>query len=72
MQKRVLLNTRNRETYFSSIVSQAKSSQKLKRSAIKDFDKFCNSQFHTKDCEGVIEELLSNNDVDQSLDVLQP
>ena len=71
MQKRILLNTRSRETYFSSILSLSKSIQKLKQAAIKDFDKFCNLQFHTKDCEGIIEELLQNNTVDQPLDVLQ-
>ena len=71
MQKRVLLTTRNRDTYLSSITSLAKSTQKLKRATLNNFDKFCNLQFHTKDSEGVIEELLQNNSVDQPLDVLQ-
>ena len=71
MQKRVLLNIRNRETYLSSITSLANSTQKLKRATLNNFDKFCNLQFHTKDSEGVIEELLQNNGVDQPLDVLQ-
>ena len=71
MQKRVLLSTRNRETYLSSITSLAKITQKLKRATLNNFDKFCNFNYHTNDCEGVVEELLQNNNIDQPLDVLQ-
>ncbi|PBO84579.1 MAG: hypothetical protein COA77_08500 [Thaumarchaeota archaeon] len=57
MQRGILLRTRTRITYFTSISSQSKSVQILKQSTIKGFDKFCNEQFHTKDSEGIIEEL---------------
>ncbi len=69
MQNRIL--SRTRITYFTSILSLSQSAQTLKYSAIKDFDKFCNSEYHTKDCEGIIEELQQTNDIDQALDVLQ-
>jgi len=71
MQKGIILRTRTRETYFTSLLSQSESVQTLKRSTLKDFDKFCNTQYSIKDSEGIIEELQQSTSVDQTLDVLQ-
>ena len=71
MQKRILSRTRTRITYFTSITSLSESSQTLKRSTLKDFDNFCNNEYHIKDSEGIIEELQQTNSIEQALDVLQ-
>ncbi len=71
MQSRILSRTRTRSTYFTSILSLSTSSQSTKKVVLNNFDKFCNEEYHTKDSEGIIEELRQTNDIDQSLDVLQ-
>jgi len=69
--QRTLQRTRNRQTWLESISSQAEGTKKNKRSALVDFDNFCNHTFHIKDCEPIIEELQKNKNTEQALDVLQ-
>ena len=66
-----LQRTRNRQTWLESISSQSEGTRKNKRSALIDFDKFCNHTFHTKDCEPIIEELQKTKSIEQAVDVLQ-
>jgi len=66
-----LQRTRNRETWLEAISAQAEGTRKNKRSALIDFDKFCNQTYHTKDCEPIIEELQKTKNIEQAVDVLQ-
>jgi len=62
---------RNRENWLMSSSSQALGTQKGKKLALRIFDRFCNENYHTKNCEPIIEELQKTKSVDQALDVLQ-
>jgi len=69
--QRTFQRTRNRETWLESITAQSEGTRKNKRSALNDFDKFCNQTFHTKDCEPLIEELQKTKSIEQAIDILQ-
>jgi len=62
---------RNRENWLVSNSSLAVNTQKNKKLSLRVFDRFCNENYHTKDCEPIIEELQQSTSVEQALDVLQ-
>lgn len=61
---KLVFNVRTRETYFDSIKKQQPATQKNKRYAVQDFDKFCAERHHIKNCEPIIDEILQKPDSD--------
>ena len=70
MGERLLVNQRNRETYFESIKPLSASTQRIKKIAIQSLDRFCYEKFKAKTVDDLIPELKKGNE-HQLFDFLQ-